>query len=861
MKPNILINKFPVTDKEKKEYDEWLTYEFKERTFQDVSLDINTDMCEFFKDHLQFDKGYMYRERAPQILNSSNIFEGTNCIVTTFKIRQMTKETQFDNDAIYAFLYTKIIDKEVVPSYYCTGPSLVSRDGEYRQRVGLYMQINRVKKKHKSLFAAVEKYLLRKSKLLRWNYYDEHFYPNKQKKRFEPQLISFINRSRIKLDLLVCSWFATLFNVANNIIENHINKLYLSILGFDDKKMIADDKKFYLSLINEYGYDEVCNMRKNLNIFNTQQMPGLKLGQKLTPLNIAEVENPLNIKYKPWREFLISKKLQDLIINGICRGFPYVGEFYYLKNINKTMFDNYVQFLKIEHSEQALHIVRKLIEARRATYYTAEEFQSSIQRKNRKQKNLKIKSSINKTIETDLDDKDKRIRELYKLEKKSTSKSKSLASSGESLDDVSMWMSQKFKKLYEMIDDPINYGKASLIMSEVAFGTISEFVGRTWYDFLLLNSDAPGKSGASKYYSDETGNALSVREKSSNFWFKYIFEYVYALLSINIHMGLIHGDFHLNNGTIHPIYYNDYFNLKEKVKKDGYTAYMAYVLPSGDNKVSYIFESLQYHSCLIDFSRSIIRPSFIEKYKDEQYYNNKKYKINFLKKKDRVKFHNTQVTRILYMYNTMFPDMYTKNKNNIDLFINAYIEKLFPLLTAFDMYKFAKETMIFFKVKLKNRLASKQYQLIKKIKKITEHFLTIRLQKIMDNPTLLDDPYYSDTYANREIIDECFSDFLLMTTYHDEWVSSDMKKKLEDKKSILMDVCFLDNKVKYSMFSDTRKRPEYLKHIYLRKGNTNVMYTKDKKCSALINKNNTRVIDNNLSMLTLIARRHIEKYL
>jgi hypothetical protein len=213
------------------------------------------------------------------------------------------------------------------------------------------------------------------------------------------------------------------------------------------------------------------------------------------------------------------------------------------------------------------------------------------------------------------------------------------------------------------------------------------------------------------------------------------------------------------------------------------------------------------------------------------------------------------------MYSILFSDMYSKNKSRINLFINAYIEKLFPLLTAFDMYRFTKETMTFFKIKLKNKINSKQFILIKKINKITEHFLTIRLQKIMDNPTLLDDPYYSNTYANREIIDECFSDFLLMSTYRDGWKTSDIKKKLEHKKSIIMDVCFLDNEIKYSMFSDAKKRPEYLKHICLRKNNKNTVYTKDKKCGTLINKNNTRVIKFNLNMLNLIARRHIEKYL
>ena len=115
-------------------------------------------------------------------------------------------------------------------------------------------------------------------------------------------------------------------------------------------------------------------LRHDLNVYSISPSSGsLKVGQKLIPLNISEVQNPFNIKYKPWREFLISEKIQDLIINGICKGYPFIGDYFYIKDIRKTIFDNYVQYMKLEHSEQATFITRKLIEARRATYYTAEQ--------------------------------------------------------------------------------------------------------------------------------------------------------------------------------------------------------------------------------------------------------------------------------------------------------------------------------------------------------------------------------------------------------------------------------------------------------------------------------------------------------
>ena len=45
----------------------------------------------------------------------------------------------------------------------------------------------------------------------------------------------------------------------------------------------------------------------------------IELGQKLIPLNISEAQNPFNIIYKPWREFLISQRVQDLVINGVAK--------------------------------------------------------------------------------------------------------------------------------------------------------------------------------------------------------------------------------------------------------------------------------------------------------------------------------------------------------------------------------------------------------------------------------------------------------------------------------------------------------------------------------------------------------------
>ena len=57
---------------------------------------------------------------------------------------------------------------------------------------------------------------------------------------------------------------------------------------------------------------------------------------------------------------------------------------------------------------------------------------------------------------------------------------------GDSLDEISLWLSEKFRCLYEKINDPIEYSKRDLIMSEVAFGVVSEFCREKFLRFSAI---------------------------------------------------------------------------------------------------------------------------------------------------------------------------------------------------------------------------------------------------------------------------------------------------------------------------------------------------------------------------------------
>ena len=79
-------------------------------------------------------------------------------------------------------------------------------------------------------------------------------------------------------------------------------------------------------------------------------------------------------------------------------------------------------------------------------------------------------------------------------------------------------MSHKFKELSEKIQDPIDYAKEEIIMSNVAFCIISEYVGRTIMDVVLLSKSSP-------YYDKLIGSPFTL--EGYPLFTKYMFELCY----------------------------------------------------------------------------------------------------------------------------------------------------------------------------------------------------------------------------------------------------------------------------------------------------------------------------------------------
>ena len=190
----------------------------------------------------------------------------------------------------------------------------------------------------------------------------------------------------------------------------------------------------------------------------------IPLGYKMIPLNLREVQYPLKIKYKPWREHAITRKCSDLVINQIAPGFAVTLDWFLIKKSHKGLFDNKSQYERLKNSELAKGILNLLYEAQKSTYFSTTKFNGT-----------------------------KNISEY-----------------------VRQWINNKFKKLNNIINEPIEYLIKDIIMSDVTLSFPSEYVGKTFMDTLQLIKK-------SKTYYKKIGNIT----KDYNMFSKYMFEICY----------------------------------------------------------------------------------------------------------------------------------------------------------------------------------------------------------------------------------------------------------------------------------------------------------------------------------------------
>ena len=683
-----------------------------------------------------------------------NIFiDPVNYICTTFKVSSLKLKIE----ANYAFLYscdTKKYNKynetrapailSPLKIFYCVSPSLLSQDGEYRNKFLFYIRFSNFLNENRKLFEVIEKIMIHKIEKDDLSLEYEHFFPQVEFEYLGESLDNQIINDNLLMIFFGVFWLLEIHNIKLGLQENHINpkfnQLFFSHLADDMKEYDAIVKRFGVAYINnvieELYYPGYRQFNVNKNIISSKQM----MGQKLRPLNVGEVQKPFNILYDPWREMYLHILTNSLLVNYICPSFAVFVDWIYIKNSKKGLFDNEQQYQKLDYSERALAITRKLREAQRVTYL-------------REKKSKKFLNTL-------------------------------------------------FETLNDKIEDPVEYVKSFLLMSNVTLGFITENVGRTFYDLPYLSKI--------KYWTDAVGDLLNRYEIFS----KYIWDICYAILCINVKLGMTHSDLHLNNVTI-----NDLDGLAKSKNPTVMYQVMGYWFK---------FPTKGPYAYIIDFSRGTIHPRNIEKYP------------HFKNRDEYEKFIFDQNIRMIEAYEASFPTFVKIHFEKIRDMIENNFDKFYMLYSAIDIYNFCSKLG---KYLADNKTISENLSLLNKIVKIAERILTVMMLKLINNPDLeIEWPLFT-------IMKECFSENIVPTG---------QKNDGDD----IIDIWTLDKPLKYGLDKyeswnpimsaphtiDVKYDPKSIKPLkkLLILDTLRVNYEKYRKSQ--------------MSMINYIARRHIEKY-
>lgn len=639
-------------------------------------------------------------------LKKNIIIDPVNYICTIFRAYS-TKENISAN---YTFMYSldkkyysilglAKVEESPVKIMYCSRPSLSSQDGEYRNGILSIYQLKLLENIYSKIYQDIEIYLIEKNERLQLSLEYENFHPQLKIEQSAESLDQSIVNERLLMRFYIQFWLVEIYNLSIGMQENHINSKF-NIIFFTDIKEDINMLKFLIEKYSQEYIDKLViymstPVRQIIKTSseNIIEITNYAMGQKLRPLNVNEVQEPLNIKYSSWREIVLSQYASDLIANFISPNFAIFIDWFYIKNTKKGLFDNEQQYKKLEYSDRSELIVRKLRETQRLTY----------------------------------------MNDWFK--NKNTNK----------------YLNDTFQILDNKIENPVEFVKSNLMMSNVTLGYIIEYVGRTFIDIPFLSKSKVWISKA----RDILGNKI--------IFVKYMFDIIYGLLSLNVKCGMIQGDLHLNNATIKITTSSKIFS------KNPHALYNIY----GYN---FLLPHWGTYACIIDFSRGIVIPENI------------KEKIYIKNSDEYLEFIDDQVNRIITKYQDTFPSFVQTNKERILELIKNDFKIFFKVYSAIDIYDFAGKLEKY----LTDKTLKENLLLLKKITKIAEHYLTSIMLSVLNNKdTQIEWPMF-------QILKECFIDNIINM---DE----------EPKNISIIDYWEFDKPLSYS-FSNYNKFPPVLKN-------------------------------------------------
>lgn len=209
-------------------------------------------------------------------------------------------------------------------------------------------------------------------------------------------------------------------------------------------------------------------------------------------------------------------------------------------------------------------------------------------------------------------------------------------------------VSNKFLRLSISMQKSIIYADSDIRLTDLAACVQSEYVGRTLRDIpslIALNEHLPGLE---RVFTDP------------DIFTRHMFEYVYSFYCMNTKIGIIHGDLHMNNTTMHRLY-------KMATGFAG-KAYIVYIV----GQKAYRFPHFGIFSTIIDFSRAILGD-----YKQLEHEFSSTFADMYFKEQ------KIRVMNMLYHY---FPSFVNKHQAKLETLLGDNFPLMFKILTAIDTY-------------------------------------------------------------------------------------------------------------------------------------------------------------------------------
>lgn len=311
-----------------------------------------------------------------EILSSMRYYlfpKKTEYICTSFKITRTGESSLFkarniQYKTIYALLYTSVQDSKFKFEFVSTCPTFKSADGEYRHRFITVDQVLQTRQNNLEEFEELEDYFLKQlhneEVLLEVN----HIIPDAaedQKKQIAKSLNKEIDKMRFAITFYLSTWIVDFSRYIDNKMENHLADGFREAM-FSHKDIDFQKKWIKKITIEKYNAIAISLIRFKKDL--KQRISVLELGQKFIPLTVYDVEDMDNLKLAPWREMYVSSIIGNLVINGISPSFPIFDDWFFIQGNSIDFWDNRVSHIKLDHSEIATEIVKKLETTRKGTY-------------------------------------------------------------------------------------------------------------------------------------------------------------------------------------------------------------------------------------------------------------------------------------------------------------------------------------------------------------------------------------------------------------------------------------------------------------------------------------------------------------